>query len=146
MMPLLLLLALAPGLVAAEFLLLEPESFKPLYHDGKINATGPTDQVRGPSSCAAAQCRSRWRSSLARAATAANCSTTGRHVQYKRPLLCPFVEKKIGQIMRNHSAEPGAALRRQARCLTQATDDLLRHAGAAERAGLRMGEGQRAFL
>jgi len=58
MVPLLLLLALAPGLVAAEFLLLEPESFKPLYHDGKINATGPTDQVRGPSSCHAPRCRS----------------------------------------------------------------------------------------
>ena len=89
MMPLLLLLALAPGLVAAEFLLLEPESFKPLYHDGKINATSPTDQVRGPSSCAPLSA-----AEAGRAATAANCSTTGRHVQYKRPLVCPFVEKK----------------------------------------------------
>ena len=44
-----LLLALAllfetPARSGAAFVLLEPEAFKPLYHDVKINATGPTDQ------------------------------------------------------------------------------------------------------
>ena len=33
-----------PQRAAAEFLLLEPESFRPLFHDVKINASGPTDQ------------------------------------------------------------------------------------------------------
>jgi hypothetical protein len=41
---LLLVLLLLPALVGAEFVLLEPDLFKPLFRDGKINASGPADQ------------------------------------------------------------------------------------------------------
>eukprot|EP01043_Picozoa_sp_COSAG02_P030828 COSAG02_NODE_1986_length_10180_cov_38.805575_9_plen_214_part_00 len=38
------ILANGPHSTAAEFLLLQPERFKPLFRDGKINATSPSDQ------------------------------------------------------------------------------------------------------
>ena len=41
---LLLLQLLRPRPAAADFVLLDPDSFRPLFHDVKINATAPTDQ------------------------------------------------------------------------------------------------------
>ena len=38
------LLVAAARVAVAEFVLLEPEDFKPLFHDVKLGATSPTDQ------------------------------------------------------------------------------------------------------